>query len=90
MIKALLRRTVRALAVRIMARPALAAAAKRLVGLAPALDRRLRRIVGGPAAPQPQLQSQAQMANPVPPEVARVLVDLRQAMAERESGRRSP
>lgn len=87
MIKALIRRTVRALAVRIMARPVLAASAKRLVGLAPALDRRLRRLVGGPPAPQPQLQ--AQMASPVPPEVARVLVDLRHAVAERESGRRS-
>lgn len=92
MIKALIRRTVRALAVRVMARPALAASAKRLIALAPALDRRLRRIVGGPAAPaaaQPQLQPQSQPASPVPPEVARVLVDLRHALAEREPGRKS-
>lgn len=82
MIKPLIRRTVRALALRIMERPALAASARKLVSMSPTLDRRLRRIVGSPsvpAAPQPQA------ASAVPPDVARVLVDLRQAIAERKS-----
>lgn len=85
MIKPLIRRTVRSLALRIMERPALAESAKKLVSLAPALDRRLRRIIGGSAPAQPQ--SQSQEARPVPPEVARVLVDLRHATAEHESER---
>lgn len=86
MIKPLVRRTVRSVALRIMERPALAASAKWLVSLAPALDRRLRRILGGTPSPaQPGLQPQSLEASPVPPDVARVLVDLRHAMAEHES-----
>lgn len=85
MIKPLIRRTVRSMAVRIMARPALAVSIKKLISLAPALDQRLRRIVDGPhpdASP-----AQRRIAGPVPPEVARVLVDLRHALAEHESER---
>lgn len=86
MIKPLIRRTVRSLALSIMARPALAAAAKKLVRLSPALDQRLRRILGrtppGAGLHPPSTESQAQEPSPVPPEVARVLVDLRHAMAE--------
>ena len=100
MIKPLIRRTVRGVALRILERPALAASAKKLVSLAPALDRRLRRILAGTSAPaQPGLNppsqalnspSQAlnpplQEAGPVPPEVARVLVDLRLAIAGHKS-----
>lgn len=93
MIKPLIRRTVRGVALRILERPALAASAKKLVSLAPALDRRLRRILAGTSAPaQPGLNppSQAlnpppQEASPVPPEVARVLVDLRLAIAGHKS-----
>lgn len=84
MIKPLIRRTLRALALRIMERPALAASARKLVSLSPALDGRLRRIVGSPSLPAAPLP-QPQAASPVPPEVARVLVDLRQHIAERKS-----
>ena len=87
MIKTTLRKALRNLLVRILMRPALAEKAKKLVRQVPALDRLLRRIVHGgraglpagaaaPGAPQPPAR--------VPPEVARVLADLRRALQERE------
>jgi hypothetical protein len=86
MIKPLIRRTLRSLALRIMEQPALASAAKKAVSLVPALDRRLRRIVVTPPAPAASpVLPQPEVAKPVPPEVARVLVDLRHAIAERKS-----
>lgn len=95
MIKSLIRGAVRRVALRILEWPELAASAKKLVRLSPALDQRLRRILGRtPAhalpASTPELQTPSQRPRPVPPEVARVLVDLRHAMADRESGSGAP
>jgi hypothetical protein len=91
MIKTTLRKALRSLAVRILVRPALAEPFKNLIRRFPALDRRLRRIVHGGqavlpagAVPQGVAAGAPQPPAPVPPEVARVLADLRRALQERE------
>jgi hypothetical protein len=91
MIKTTIRKALRNLLVRILMRPALAEKAKKLVRQVPALDRLLRRIVHGGraglpagATPQGAAAGAPQPPAPVPPEVARVLADLRRALQERE------
>ena len=82
MIKPFVRRVIRALASRLLLRPALAEPLKNLVRRFPQLDRRLRRIVATPpaaVAAATQQQAPGTPPAPIPPEVARILVDLRQA-----------
>lgn len=76
--KALLRSSVRRLAHFVSARPVLVNVASRTFDAFPSLKRRLRGVISG--ANRPPTRREAEMT----PEEARVLVDLREALAARQ------